>query len=341
MIKRLSVLFALLCLPLGGSCDEIDFADNAAVQKFAKEISERHKLEFDSVVATLAQAKYDARVIRLITPPEKAPSAPRSWKNYRARFFDRARIQGGLVFWRQNQNYLKRAADTYGVPAEIIVAIIGVETLYGRHTGSFETLSTLATLAFDYPPREELFRGELEQLFLLAKEQSRPIDSYYGSYAGAIGYPQFLPSSFRKYAVDFDKDGSIDFHDNPRDAIGSIGNYLKAFGWKKNAPIAERVILTEPIAIDTLTVAGIEPALSPTQLKKLGVAPVSGKSIPATATFVALETPDQTPEFWLGYNNFYVITRYNKSSFYAMAVFQLAETLRERREQQLRAAQSK
>ena len=302
------------------------YAGREDARTFAAEIASRHALDATEIERALAGARHDPEVIRLITPPTR--KGVRSWHSYRARFHDRTRIDGGMRFWREHADTLARAERETGVPAEVIVAIIGVETIYGRNTGNFETLSTLATLAFDYPPRAELFRGELEALFLLAREQGRDPASYYGSFAGALGYPQFLPSSMRAYALDFDHSGAIDFESDPIDAIGSVANYLRAHGWQAGAPVAERARLSPATDTASLVAAGIEPTLAPAVLADNGVTTADGRTAAAVATLVDLETPGSGTEYWLGYRNFYVITRYNRSSFYAMSVFELAEALR-------------
>ncbi|ANQ84256.1 putative membrane-bound lytic murein transglycosylase [Azoarcus olearius] len=299
------------------------------IRNFAAEMAQRHGFDQETVERTLAEARYEARVINLIQPPTKPGT--RSWQRYRSRFLDRTRIAGGLAFWEENNAALEAASARFGVPPEIIVAVIGVETIYGRQTGNFQTLSALSTLAFDYPPRADLFRRELEHLFLLAREQGRPPGSYTGSYAGALGYPQFLPSSVRAYAVDFDGDGRVDFDTAPDDAIGSVANYLHVHGWIAQAPVAERARFNGVVEAAPLVAAGIEPVLSPDTLANAGITTLDGSSAAAPATLVDLETPGEPTEYWLGYRNFYVITRYNRSSFYAMSVFELAETLRRER----------
>jgi membrane-bound lytic murein transglycosylase B len=318
-----------LCLLGLSATASASYSERAETQAFIAELAERHAFDPVELDRALSQARHDPTVIRLITPP--ARKGVRSWQNYRARFLDDTRIDGGTAFWSQYADELERAAREFGVPAEIIVAIIGVETIYGRNTGNFETLSALATLAFDYPPRAELFRRELEALFLLAREQARDPASYSGSFAGALGYPQFLPSSIRAYAVDFDHNGQIDFDNDPVDAIGSVANYLRAHGWQTDAPVAERARLAPGADGATLVAAGIEPSLDPAVLDQNGVSTLDGRPAAAIATLVDLETPGAQTEYWLGYRNFYVITRYNRSSFYAMSVFELAEALRLRR----------
>lgn len=305
------------------------FAERPEARDFIDALTTRHGFDPVMVSAVLARAQHDPEVIRLITPPTR--KSARSWQNYRARFLDRTRINGGVAFWDEHATDLERASREFGVPPEIIVAIIGVETVYGRHTGNFETLSALATLAFDYPPRAELFRRELEALFLLAREQGREPTDYSGSFAGALGFPQFLPSSVRAYAVDFDGNGRIDFDSDPIDAIGSVANYLRVHGWQADAPVAERARLAPGTDAAALIAAGIEPALDPEPLFQAGVTTLRGDLAATRATLVDLASPGAETEYWLGYRNFYVITRYNRSSFYAMSVFELAEALRQRR----------
>jgi membrane-bound lytic murein transglycosylase B len=324
-LLRLSATF--LALTLGSVCAHADFTTREDVSAFVEEIVARNALDAVSIYAALSRASHLPRVIELIKPPAKRGA--RSWHRYRSQFLGHMHIEAGLKTWTQYRNALHRAEKQYGVPPEIILAILGVETIYGRNTGTVETLSALATLAFDYPPRAELFRGELESLFLLAKDQKRNPASYTGSFAGAIGWPQFLPSSILRYAVDFDGNGKIDFDSNGVDAIGSIANYLHEHGWIAGAPVAVRVRLVPGTNPAPLIEAGINPSLSQAQLLEGGIRPLTG-SLPAAgeATLVDLETTGVDTEYWLGYRNFYVITRYNRSSFYAMAVFQLASALR-------------
>lgn len=295
---------------------------------FVSEMEEKHGFDRDELLKALQRASHDDRVIRLIKPPSQPGT--RSWQNYRGRFLGETRVNGGVSFWRRHAETLNRASERFGVPPEIIVAIVGVETHYGSYTGSFEAVSALATLAFDYPPRAPLFRRELENLFLLAREQNRDPFSYRGSFAGALGYPQFLPSSVRAYAVDFDGDGRIDFDSDPIDAIGSIANYLAAHGWENGEPVAVEVSLPDNLDPRALIDAGIEPSLDHLQIMSKGIEARQGQLHPAQATLFDLPTPGASTEYWLGYRNFYVITRYNRSSFYAMSVFELAETIRSR-----------
>lgn len=328
-LLRLAASLALTFAVGLSTAADANYAEREDVRAFIDEISTRHGLDRVRLIDELGSARHESRVISLIRPP--STPGVRSWQRYRARFLDRTRIEGGVDFWAEYEPLLQMAEERYGVPAEIIVAIIGVETVYGRHTGNFETLSALTTLAFDYPPRADLFRRELEHLFLLARDQGRTAASYYGSYAGAIGYPQFLPSSVRSYAVDFDEDGKIDFESSPIDAIGSVANYLQVHGWQPGAPIAVRVGLGPETRPEDLIEAGIEPVLSPDTIAAAGIQPIDGQPVGDLTTLIDLVTPGADTEYWLGYRNFYVITRYNRSSFYAMSVFELAQALRTRK----------
>jgi peptidoglycan lytic transglycosylase B len=327
MTYRLIPALLAATLLAAAPCADASYLEREDVRAFVRNMEEKHGFDGGVLLAALHGASHDTEVIRLISPPS-APGV-RSWRRYRARFLDASRIGAGVEFWQEHDSTLRAACDRYGVPPEVVVAIIGVETFYGRNTGNFETLSALATLAFDYPPRAALFLRELENLFLLAREQGRDPASYQGSYAGAIGYPQFLPSSIRAFAVDFDGNGRIDLEAEPADAIGSVARYLAEHGWQRNGPVAVPVRLAPNTEAQALVDVGIEPTLVPEQLARAGVAPVDGGLNADPATLVDLATPGAETEYWLGYRNFYAITRYNKSSFYAMAVFQLSQALRE------------
>lgn len=303
-----------------------NYTERDDVRGFAQDLEARHGLPTAQVLATLSQAQRNERVLKLITPAGRP--GVRSWQRYRMRFIEPVRISAGLTFWQENNKQLELAHEKFGIPPEIIVAIIGVETVYGRNTGGFRLVDALTTLAFDYPPRESLFRKELENLFLLAREQNVPPERYTGSYAGAVGYPQFLPSSIRNFAVDFDEDGALDLETSPADAIGSVANYLHRHGWEAGQAVAVPARLDQPPPAEVLA-PDILPTFSPAELASQGIAPAQDVDNPGKAALIELETPGKPLEYWLGYQNFYVITRYNRSSFYAMAVFQLASALRD------------
>ena len=301
------------------------FANDPAVIEFALDLEKRHGFNSDELLQQFAQVRPNDTVLRLIKPPTSP--VQRSWERYRSRFLNERRIERGVRFWQQNRISLIKASAIFGVPPEIIVAIIGVETEYGGNTGNFRVLEALATLAFRYPRRAEFFLTELEQFLLLARENGMDPVNMRGSFAGAIGIPQFMPGSQRRYAVDFDGDQKIDLSGSVDDAIGSVANFLEQHGWQAGQPIAVAARTAgEPER--SLIDAGIQPSLLVADLAQQGItadADPQGK-----VTLVDLVSPGRATEYWLGFNNFYVITRYNRSSFYAMSVFQLAEEIRSR-----------
>ena len=305
-----------------------NFAKLPEVQAFIREMHAKHGFDQARMQRRFAASKPIPAVLKAIQPP-RDPGI-RSWQSYRGRYVEARRIAMGLNFWRQNAADLAKAEARYGVPQEIIVAIIGVETIYGHHRGHFNTFAALATLAFGYPPRAELFRRELEELLLLAREtESNPL-SYTGSYAGALGLPQFLPSSIRRYAVDGDGDGRVDLAGSVSDAIASVANFLSVHGWQSGEPITVAAE-ADGARLGDLLAEGIAPQRTPTQLAAWGVSSPGAADLPAA--LIDLVTPQQATEYRLGYRNFYVLTRYNRSSFYAMAVNDLAEELRRGREE--------
>jgi membrane-bound lytic murein transglycosylase B len=288
---------------------------------FIAEMVQKHQFDEKALRKLFGQVRTLPAVVRAVS----APATARPWHEFRARNVDPARISGGIAFWREHAGTLARARQQYGVPEEIIVATIGIETLYGRNTGSFRVLEALATLAFNYPPRAELFRSELEAYLLLVREGGLDPMKARGSYAGAMGIPQFLPSSFRRYAVDFDGDGKRDLM-SVADAIGSVANYYREFGWQTGATV---LVPAAVAGADTeaLLKIGIKPQLKVSELRRLGVAPAVPVDEGAEAALFTAET-EAGPRYWLGLNNFYVITRYNRSVNYALAVNELAQELR-------------
>jgi len=293
-------------------------------------MTEKHAFERDELVRLFSHLKPNRTVLKTIAPP--ADPGVKSWQRYRARFLDQARIDNGVHFWNLHAATLKRAEESFGVPAEIIVAIIGVETEYGRNKGNFSVLDALSTIAFAYPPRQAFFRSELEQFLLLTRENRLAPEAVRGSYAGAIGIPQFMPGSQRRYAVDFDEDGRVDLMNSSQDAIGSVGRFLKLHGWVSGQRIVERSAgkFAEPPTLQTLIDAGIRPSLDQEKLESMGV-PADHRPALLPAAMIDLVSPEGATEYWWGFENFYVITRYNRSSFYAMSVVQLAEAIRVRR----------
>lgn len=320
-----------LALTMSAGAGAGGFAQREDVRTFIEEMHERHGFDRARLTRLFRQAQPQPKAIQAILPP-KDPSV-RSWQAYRARFVEPSRIEGGLRFWQAHQPALEAARRIYGVPEEIIVAIIGIETIYGRKMGKFPALATLATLAFDYPPRAELFRRELEALLLLARESRRSPIAYSGSYAGALGIPQFLPSSIRNWGVDFDEDGQVDLAASSADAIGSVANFLASHGWETGSPIASSASVTGD-RIGELIDAGILPRFTPAEMAAYGVSPAAdAPQLPCA--LIDLVTPSEATEYWLGYRNFYVITRYNRSTFYAMTVYALSQELKTARESRL------
>ena len=301
------------------------FADDPAAIEFARDLETRHGFKADELISQFAQTGPNATVLKLIQPP--ASPLQRSWERYRPRFLNERRIDGGVSFWQENAGQLAKASALYGVPEEIIVAIIGVETEYGRNTGGFRVFEALSTLAFNYPRRAEFFRTELEQFLLLARENNLDPMAVKGSFAGAIGIPQFMPGSQRRYAVDFDGDQRVDLGNSVDDAIGSVARFLEQHGWQAGQPIAVPA-MTAGTPEPELIQAGIRPSLKVADLADKGIR--ANIDPQTTAALIDLVSPGRETEYWLGFDNFYVITRYNRSSFYAMSVFQLAEEIRGR-----------
>lgn len=330
-MTRILVILVVLAMTRGVGAG--GFAQREDVRGFIDEMHERHGFDRARLMRLFGQAQPQPKALRAILPSQD-PSR-RSWQAYRARFVEPSRITGGLRFWEANAHKLEAARRTYGVPEEIIVAIIGVETIYGRNTGKYPTLATLATLAFDYPPRAALFRRELEALLLLARETRRSPLAYSGSYAGALGIPQFLPSSIRNWGVDFDEDGQVDLAASSADAIGSVANFLAGHGWETGSPIAVPAGVTGE-RIGELIDAGILPRFTPAEMAAYGVSPAA-EAPQLPCALIDFVTPGEATEYWLGYRNFYVLTRYNRSSFYAMSVYALSLELKAERAARLAA----
>jgi membrane-bound lytic murein transglycosylase B len=330
----LPTLLLILC-SVGANATQYAARDD--VRRFIDDMRERHAMDKGVLEGLFSKTRHLPAVIKAIMPP-RDPGI-RSWQAYRGRFVEPRRIAAGHRFMHAHAAKLALAEARYGVPAEIIAAIIGVETIYGKHTGRFGSFAALTTLAFDYPPRADLFRRELEELLLLAREEGRSPLDYRGSYAGALGLPQFLPSSRRRHGVDFDGDGRIDLASSVDDAIGSVGNFLASHGWEKDAPLAVSVTVAGD-GVQALVDEGILPRRSPREWSVAGVhlakVGAGDTAIPATAedlpdrpaALIDFVTPNAATEYRVGYGNFFVITRYNRSSFYAAAVMDLAAELR-------------
>lgn len=301
-------------------------ADRVPVRDFIKSMVDQHRFDEADLLGLFAQVRTSPDVLRLIAPPRSG--FKRSWSVYRARFLDPVRIREGARFWRDNQAAIDRASARYGVPAEIIVSIIGVETVYGRMMGEFRVIDALTTLAFEDPRRADFFRDELAAFLLHCRDNRADPLSVRGSYAGAIGIPQFMPSSIRRFAVDFDEDKRIDLRQSSADAIGSVARFLAEHGWRAGEATHFRVAFDDIQRAQPLIDAGIEPRLTLDKLSAYGVG--SPDAVPPEMPLALIDLPngDDPTVYLLGGPNFYVITRYNRSSFYAMAVIELAQRLK-------------
>ncbi len=279
----------------------------------------------------LSQARYRETVTRLIMPA--ASSTAKNWAAYRSRFVEPVRIRAGQAFWKAQATELKRAEQQFGVAAWVIAGVLGVETIYGRQTGNFRVLDVLATLSLDFPSgrsdRSAFFRKELGEFLKLCQEQGLDPQSVQGSYAGAIGWPQFMPSSIRRYAIDFDGDGRIDLQRSPVDAIGSVANYLAAHGWRTGEPgYFEVTPPTDANALEKLLAPDIVPTFTADEMQAMGaVLPPQAREHSGKLALVQLLNGNDTPTLVLGTQNFYAVTRYNQSSYYALAVIQLGQTV--------------
>ena len=325
------------------SAEFVHFSQWKEVAEFIDQMVARHGFDKPQLEKTFDQARLVESAIQLIKPAP--PGRPKNWKAYRARFVEPGRIDAGIAFWDTYADALDKAERQYGVPAEIIVGLIGVETIYGRNTGNFRVMDALTTLAFAYPDtptrlaRMAFFRTELENILLLSRDSVQDPFSFKGSYAGAIGLPQFMPGSIRSYAVDFDGDGKIDLLASPVDAIGSIANYLSMHGWKKGLPTAfpATLVITETHTdkpADKLSLAlsqGLKANYSLAELKPL--ATTASVEAPEHLLYglVDLQNGNDATEYWLATDNFFAITQYNRSYFYAMSVIDLGKIIAQAR----------
>lgn len=315
-----------------GAPDVVTYGARDDVMQFADGVAERRGVDAAWVRGALAQARFMPSVARYVMP---APTGTeKNWAAYRARFVEPIRIKAGVAFWKANERWLTVAEDLYGVPPEIIVGIVGVETIYGRQMGNFRVIDALSTLAFDFPggrtDRSAFFRDELENWFVLCRSESiEPID-WKSSYAGAIGMAQFMPSSFNRYAVDLDGDGHVDLHRSGADVVGSVANYLAEFGWKRGLAVRFDIVPPDdPELLGQLRAPDIVPSFSAADMVAKGatLAEAAMRSDSPLA-LVELKNGGRPSSYIAGTTNFYAITRYNWSSYYAMAVVGLGEAVR-------------
>jgi membrane-bound lytic murein transglycosylase B len=347
MRRLLSTVFPLALVLLGAALPslpslaqkvvrgEAPYALREDAMQFADDLAARRNLDRAWVRATIGNARLLPNVPRLMLPFPRGTA--KNWRDYRRRFIDPVRIAAGVRFWRANAAALARAEAEYGVPAEIIVGIVGVETIYGRNMGNFRVIDTLATLSFDFPQahpraaeRQAFFRGELESFLSTESRTAEDPMLPVGSYAGAMGMPQFMPSSIAKYAIDFDGDGRIDLVNNPADVIGSVASYFKAFGWRPGMPPIYAVGFDEArLKKEVLLAPDILPSFSADSFVA-GGAVLEGEALKhqGLLALIELQNGADAPSYVAGTQNFYVITRYNWSSYYAMSVIELGREVR-------------
>jgi len=321
---RGSLLGLLLCFV--SSVTFADYSQNDDVKAFINDMVTKHKFGRAELQSVFSEAQKKDSILEAISRPAEKRL---EWSGYRKIFLTSDRIKRGKTFIREHKETLKRAELKYGVPAHIIAAIIGVETRYGRQKGNYRVIDSLSTLAFDYPPRSKFFKSELEHVLLLSKEQGfKPLDLT-GSYAGAMGYGQFIPSSYRNFAVDFDGDNIADILNNPIDAIGSVANYFAKHKWRSGEAVSFRLKSGEQgKRFKEVVHSKLKPKHTLADLGKVGVSIPEKFDMTKKAKLQVLQGASGE-EYWVTLHNFYVITRYNHSHLYAMAVHQLAEELRQ------------
>ncbi|MCV6637924.1 lytic murein transglycosylase B [Candidatus Albibeggiatoa sp. nov. NOAA] len=319
-------MFRALILLTLLSVTSLASAEIISVNSFINSMVNEHGFDKKQLQQLFKQVKKKNNILRVM----KRPGEAKPWYEYRKIFLTSDRIKQGAVFWRKHAKTLERAEKTYGVPVEIIVAIIGVETFYGKQLGKFRIIDALYTLGFHYPKRADFFRKELKEFLLLTREENvNPLHPK-GSYAGAIGYGQFIPSSYRNYAIDFDGDGQRNLWNDVEDSIGSVANYLrnysKSYGWKPDQAVI-KATKVRPNAVKALLDLEFKPTLTVRQLKQRGLQFATNKYDNYLGLLIDLKT-EQGTLYWVGFNNFYMLTRYNKSNRYAMAVYQLAQAIK-------------
>ena len=314
------------------SPDSFVYGRRDDVLAFAAQVADERGLDRAWVEEQLAKAHYLPSVAKAVMPG--APGSAKNWAAYRARFVEPKRIAAGVQWWQAHAATLADAQQRYGVPPEIVAGVVGVESFYGRMTGNYRVLDALSTLAFDFPSgrsdRSAFYRSELRAYLVWCALEGRDADSVRGSFAGAIGWPQFMPSSLLRYAVDYDHDGHVDLSAGGDDVIGSIASYLARFGWQRDMPIYFPV--QAPADLDArarLVAADIVPTFSAAQLATAGAQlPESARNFDGPLAFVELQNGSDAPTYVAGTRNFYVVTRYNWSAYYAMAVIDLGAALK-------------
>lgn len=321
-IAPLSLCLLLVALPAAVMAKTMN--ERPEVRQFMAMMVDRHDFDLAELDRIFSQVESRTKIIAAM----KRPAESKPWYAYRPIFITDKRIDGGVAYWQRHAADFERAQARYGVPPEIVAAIIGIESYYGRHKGRDRVIDALSTLGFDYPARGRFFRGELEQFLLLAREEGRDPLSFMGSYAGAMGKAQFIPSSYRHYAIDFDGDHRRDLIDSDSDAIGSVAHYLANHGWLEGGAIASRARI-DGKGFEPILSRGLKPSTTIGEMQQHGIEIDTTLPRSTLAALIALEQRNGT-DYWVVLQNFYVITRYNHSPLYAMAVHQLARQIRER-----------
>ena len=325
MYSRCTVIFFVFFFAMSTAMASGDYLDRSEVKSFIQTFCKQHQYLEASLYDLLGNVKKQTQVLEAIRRPAEKK---KNWQEYRKIFITEKRVSEGLRYWAKNAQILAAAEQQYGVAPEIIVAIIGVETFYGRYEGEYPVLDSLVTLGFDYPPRQKFFRSELEHFLLLAQEEELDPIKIRGSYAGAMGKSQFISSSYREFAIDFDENGKRDLWGSDDDVIGSVANYFNRHGWQANQPITAQVTVQDDRYTNLLS-KGIKPAVPVAELAQFGIE-VIGSNLHAQEKAALLELKnDNANEYWVGFNNFYVITRYNHSQMYAMVVYQLSQQIKQ------------
>lgn len=305
-----SILFFFLLIISFGLFAQVD---ELALQSFAQEFERKHGKPTEEVLNILNQAQFQQEIIDKISKPAEGTM---TWARYRNIFIKEERIQAGKEFWKTHEEAIERVSMETGVPPEVILGIIGVETYYGRIKGSYKVLDALFTLGFGYPKRAKFFKSELEKFLILAETEGLDVYSIEGSYAGAMGYSQFMPSSYIAYAKSYDEGGNADLMNSPEDAIASVANYIKVHRWQKGAPVTTKANFTREVS--NLNKQALRPKNQLSAYTAIGILPEDPITGDPKATLVKLDD-----DYWFGFYNFYVITRYNHSPLYAMAVHEL------------------
>ena len=309
--------------------DGNNYAERAEVKAFVDELNGKYGYSKTELLSAFAGAERMDTVLRQLEKDKPNPNFKKNWKVYRSRYIEPVRIKAGVAFWQKNAQTLTRASKEYGVPEYIIAGIIGVETIYGKYMGDSNVFDVLTTIAFDYPRRSAEYKNYLEKYIILTRENKMPLRSVKGSYAGAIGIPQFMPDSWRDYGVDFDGDGKVDLRNSNADAIGSVARFLKEKGgWQRGLDVVYNVKFTDAQNIDGALKLPIEPSQTLTQLKKYGITSPDTMPVDAKLSLIDLPNGDNPAQYVLGSKNFYAITRYNKSYMYAMSVYELGAAVK-------------